>query len=67
MTSIKLFMITYFIFILICLITWHNNYINNIIPQFISLSFDINATINFDSTMLNSLNMLMNLKLLNKN
>ena len=59
MTSIKLFMITYFIFILICLITWHNNYINNIIPQFISLSFDINATINFDSTMLNSLNMLM--------
>ena len=59
MTSIKLFMITYFIFILISLLTWHNSNINNIIPQFISLSFDLNATINFDSTMLNSLNILM--------
>jgi len=58
MTSIQLFMITHFIFILICLITWHNNYKDNIIPQFISLSFDKNATINFDSTMLNSLNKL---------
>ena len=59
MSLIKLFGFIHIFFILFCFFsTLENLFTNNIIPQFICSSFEKNITIDFDSTMLNSLNRL---------
>ena len=59
MSLIKLFGFIHIFFILFCFFsTLENLFTNNIIPQFICSTFEKNITIDFDSTMLNSLNRL---------
>ncbi len=59
MSLIKFFGFIHIFFIFFCFFaTWENLFMNNIIPQFICSTFEKNITIDFDSTMLNSLNKL---------
>ena len=56
MSLIKFFGFIHIFFIFFCFFaTWENLFMNNIIPQFICSTFEKNITIDFDSTMLNSL------------
>jgi hypothetical protein len=59
MSLIKFFGFIHIFFIFFCFFaTLENLFMNNIIPQFICSTFEKNITIDFDSTMLNSLNKL---------
>ena len=59
MSLIKFFGFIHIFFIFFCFFAaWENLFMNNIIPQFICSTFEKNITIDFDSTMLNSLNKL---------
>ena len=59
MSLIKFFWFIHIFFIFFCFFSaWENLFMNNIIPQFICSTFEKNITIDFDSTMLNSLNKL---------
>ena len=59
MSLIKFFGFIHIFFIFFCFFAaWENLFMNNIIPQFICSTFEKNITIDFDSTMLNTLNKL---------
>ena len=59
MSLIKFFGFIHIFFIFFCFFSaWENLFMNNIIPQFICSTFEKNITIDFDSTMLNTLNKL---------